>query len=188
MHLRQHPWHRGPIHNRAMSARQWIISMTSELRRRPKGMQRWHMGRPIKFCVLLLLCTLLAGVRVKATEDAWTVVTVARGGVWGASTRPSVAEAIAGAVRACKSISTGVNDCGAEFRAIRRGWTLAFLCGDHRILATGNSLQEAEASIQFRTELKRAYVHDMPLCKQVLAVDPDGVIVDSIAELSGTTE
>jgi len=61
-------------------------------------------------------------------------------------------------------------------------------CGDHRILATGNSLQEAEASIRFRTELKRAYVHDMPPCKQVLAVDPDGVIVDNIAELSDTTE
>ena len=153
-------------------------------------MQRWHMGRTIKFCVLLLLCTLLAGVaRVKATEDAnWTVVTVARGGAWGAFTSPSLAEAIAAAVRACKSISTGVNDCGAEFRAIRRGWTLAFLCGDHRILATGNSLREAEASIRFRTELKRAYVHDMPPCKQVLAVDPDGVIVDNTAELSDTTE
>src|SRR5262245_53461333 len=148
------------------------------------------MARSIKLRVFPVICALLAGgAPVKATEDAnWTVVTMARGGAWGVFTSPSLAEAIAAAVRACKSMSTGVNDCGAEFRAIRRGWTLAFLCGDHRILATGNSQQEAEASMRFRTELKRAYVHDMPLCKQVLAVDPDGVIVDSIAELSGTTE
>ena len=148
------------------------------------------MGRTIKFYALPILCALLAAVaKVKAEEDAnWTVVTMARGGAWGAFTSPSLAEAIAASIRACKTMSTGESDCGAEFRAIRRGWTLAYLCGDHRILATGYSLREAEAAIRFRTELKRAYVRDMPPCKQVLAVNPTGAIIENSAQQSNNTE
>lgn len=148
------------------------------------------MGRTMKFHALPILCALLVGVaQAKAEEDAnWTVVTMARGGAWGAFTSPSLAEAIAASIRACKTMSAGESDCGAEFRAIRRGWTLAFLCGDHRILATGYSLREAEAAIRFRTELKRANVRDMPPCKQVLAVNPAGAIIENSAQESNNTE
>jgi hypothetical protein len=145
----------------------------------------------MKFYALPILCALLAAVaKVEAEEDAnWTVVTMARGGAWGASTSPSLAEAIAASIRACKTMSIGGSDCGAEFRAIRRGWTLAFLCGDHRVLATGYSLQEAEAAIRFRIELKRANVHVMPPCKQVLAVNPAGATIEnSSAQQSNNTE
>jgi hypothetical protein len=36
------------------------------------------------------------------------------------------------------------NDCGAEFTAIKNGWTIVFLCGKHRVLAAATERFAAE--------------------------------------------
>jgi len=121
------------------------------------------------FCILLALA-----VEANAAEDGgWTVVTMSRGGAFGLSTDASIAVAIATAVRYCKSRSFD-SDCGAEFRVVRRGWILAELCGDQRVLAAGQSLDEAEAQLLFRIDLKRAYIPNLPSCKRIFAIDPNG--------------
>jgi hypothetical protein len=124
--------------------------------------RRFHV-----FCILLALT-----VEAKAAEDGdWTVLTVSRGGAFGVFTHASLAMAIA--TTDCKATSLE-NDCGAEFRTVRRGWILYDLCGDHRILGAAASLDEAEAQMRFRIELKRAYIPNWPSCRRVFAIDPNG--------------
>jgi hypothetical protein len=110
-------------------------------------------------------------------EEDWTVVTMARNGSWGVATDASMGRAIFVAIRDCRAMSTGQNDCGAEFTTIRRGWTLALLCGDQRILAAAKGLDEAGSAAALRVELKRAYLPNLLPCRRVLSVDPNGVIV-----------
>lgn len=133
------------------------------------------MSRKKKYHALHAFCILLAlTVDAKAAEDGdWTVVTMSRGGAFGVYTHASMAVAIATAVRHCKAASFD-NDCGAEFRTVRRGWILAEFCGDHRLLAAGQSLDEAEAQLRLRIDLKRAYIANLPPCKRVFAIDPNG--------------
>ena len=128
-----------------------------------------------KYRVLQASCILFAlAVEAKAAEDGdWTVVTMSRGGAFGLATDASIAVAIATAVRDCKSRSFD-SDCGAEFRVVRRGWILAELCGDERVLAAGQSRDEAEVQLIFRIDLKRAYIPNLPSCKRIFAIDPNG--------------
>ena len=133
------------------------------------------MSRTKKYRSLQAFSILLAlTVQAKAAEDGdWTVVTMSREGAFGVYTHASMAVAIATAVRYCKSRSFD-SDCGAEFRVVRRGWILAELCGDQRVLAAGQSLDEAEAQLLFRIDLKRAYIPNLPSCKRIFAIDPNG--------------
>jgi hypothetical protein len=124
-----------------------------------------------------------------AAEDwhhDWMVVTMARNGSWGVGIDYPIAGAIAAAIRECRAMSSGVNDCGAAFAATRGGWIIGLRCDDYRVLATGEDLKEAEATALHREiDLKRLYVPDLPACQRVLTVDPRGAVTTASARLSG---
>jgi hypothetical protein len=121
-------------------------------------------------------------VAVEDSEQEWTVVTMARDGSWGVANDASMSRAISAAIRDCRAMSAGQNDCGAEFTTIRKGWTLALFCGDERILAAAKGREEAESSVELRIKLKRAYLPDLPPCRRVLSVDPSGAVVVAQAQ------
>src|SRR5687768_3932134 len=101
-------------------------------------------------CGLLLPAVLMAGAPLAAQGDTeWTVVTLARDGSWGVGTAELQGPAIASALRKCNAMSRK-SDCGAEFTAVRRGWTLGILCGDHRVLVAASELATAEEEAQAR--------------------------------------
>jgi hypothetical protein len=134
------------------------------------------------------LCGLAAGLAIllvpappaaaQAESDAeWKVVTVARDGAWGLSSARSQGEAIAGAVRQCQARSVGHGDCGAELVAYRIGWAVAILCGDHRVLVSAGSLEEAETAADRRlAALEQSYPSGLPACLRLLTIDPAGGI------------
>jgi hypothetical protein len=74
-----------------------------------------------------------------STGEGWTVTTLGRDGSWGVATEASLAHAIGMAVSKCKAMAVPQSDCGAQFTTIRTGWTLALLCGDHKLLAAANA-------------------------------------------------
>jgi hypothetical protein len=75
-------------------------------------------------------------------------------------------------------MSPGQSDCGAQFTTIRAGWTIANLCGDHKVIATGFSLVDAEKpALDREIELQLFYAPDLPACKRVVTVDRAGAIV-----------
>jgi len=134
-------------------------------------------------CGLILLAA--ADVRAEPnTGDGWTVAILARDGSWGVATEASLARAIGMAVSKCKAMAVPQSDCGAQFMTIRSGWTLALLCGEHKVLATAKRLDEAWLAVQFRLELKRAHLPELPPCRQIFKVDPTGVVIVPAAETS----
>ena len=119
-------------------------------------------------------------------ERDWTVVTMARNGSWGVGIDYPIAGAIAAAIRECRAMSSGGNDCGAAYAASRGGWIIGLRCGEHSILATGEDLKDAEATALNREiDLKQLYVPDLPVCQRVLTVDPRGVLTTESPRLSG---
>jgi hypothetical protein len=110
-------------------------------------------------------------------DPDWTVVTIARNGSWGVATAVTQVAAIADAIRDCQEMSDAQSDCGAEFTAVRSGWTLALLCGDYKVLVADKALEEAKAAALNREiDLKLFYVPDLPRCQRLLTVDPRGVV------------
>jgi hypothetical protein len=143
---------------------------------------------PIHRSVVTALVFLLgAGPLAAAEEDPdWTVVTIARDGSWGVATSAAQVGAIADAIRDCQEMSNTQSDCGAEFTAVRGGWTLALLCGDHRVLVADRDLEDAKAAALNREiDLKLFYVPDLPPCRRVLTVDPRGVVATTKVTLRG---
>jgi len=128
---------------------------------------------------LLGAASLLVGNNIQAGENEdwehdWTIVTMARDGSWGAASHQLMGHAIAAAIDNCKAMTASKTDCGAEFRAVRGGWVLGLLCGDHKVLASGKRRVDAEADAQIRIDIKRAYIPDLPPCRTVLSVDSRG--------------
>src|SRR5262249_33636547 len=115
----------------------------------------------------------------KAVElDELTVVTLARDGSWGVATAGSTGEAIATAVHACRAMAGAPTDCGAQLTTARGKWVLANLCGDHQIIVSAGTLEDAAATAREREiETRRSYLPDLPSCRRILAVDPAGVVV-----------
>src|SRR5262245_10607547 len=140
------------------------------------------MGSDRRYPIVAVLAALLAGpMPLKAAEhqdgkEDWTVVTMAQDGSWGVATDSLMGRAISAAIRDCRAMSGEKSDCGAEFRAMRSGWIFALLCGDHKVLASAKRREDAEANLQLRINLKRAYIPDLPPCRIVLTVDPRGAI------------
>jgi hypothetical protein len=122
---------------------------------------------------------LAAATGAQAAEDwehDWVVVTMARDGSWGVGVGRSTTVAITAAIRDCRAMANGPSDCGAEFVSMRNAWALGLVCGEHRILVTGDDLEDAEAAARFSaTELRLHYVPDLPACRGVLTVEPSGV-------------
>jgi hypothetical protein len=66
-------------------------------------------------------------------------------------------------------------DCGARLTTTRGKWIVANLCGDHPVIATADTRQNAEAAvIEREIEVRQTYVADLPPCRRVLTVNPRG--------------
>ena len=102
-------------------------------------------------CSIITLClaTQLAGAFAAMAEDSWTAVTISRSSV-GSASSSSLSEAIALAIRDCRSRSEAVSDCGAELKTTRTGHIVAARCGDYRALAAAKTAEEAEAALSYR--------------------------------------
>jgi len=109
-------------------------------------------------------------------DEGWTVLTVARSGAWGLSTARTQGEAIAGALRQCQGRSVDHSDCGAELIAYKVGWALAYLCGDHRVMATAVEWEAVEAIVSERIAALVQIHGDLPSCRRLLTVDPVGAV------------
>ena len=120
------------------------------------------------------------GIVLSQGEADWTVVTLANDGAWGVATEPSAGQAIAKAIRHCKAMSRTGLGCGAQFRAVRAGWIVAYRCGDENIAAAERRLADAEQAARRReVELRVAYARDLPPCWRSLTVGPRGEVVAS---------
>jgi hypothetical protein len=109
--------------------------------------------------------------------DEVTAVTLARDGSWGVATAGSTGEAIAAAVRACRAMAEGRSDCGAQLTTTRGRWVIASLCGDHQIIVSADTREDAEAAaIKRERDTRRVYVPDLSPCRRVLTVDSTGSI------------
>jgi hypothetical protein len=131
--------------------------------------------------VAFLLAALLWPVPLVAQhEQEWTVVTLARDGSWGVGTSEHYGPALASALRKCEATSGGQSDCGAEVTAVRQGWTLGILCGDHRVLVAEADLTTAIMEAQARQMyLRDLYGDGLPACACVMWVDPRGFAASS---------
>ena len=123
-----------------------------------------------------LLSALLWPVPLAAQhESEWTVVTLALDGSWGVGTSEHYGPALASALRKCNAMSKEQSDCGAEVTAVRQGWTLGILCGDHRVLVAAPDLAKAIREAEARqTYLRDVYGDSLPGCSRVVSVDPEG--------------
>lgn len=123
----------------------------------------------------IVLCAMLAGTPpCLAADGDWTVLTMARDGSWGVAWHSSQPQAMAAAIRSCRTMAgqTGASDCGASFAATRGGWIVANLCGDYRVLATGDTLDEAQTeALNREISLQLQFVQDLPPCLRVVTID-----------------
>jgi hypothetical protein len=128
-----------------------------------------------------LLAALLWPVPLAAQhESEWTVVTLALDGSWGVGTSEHYGPALASALRKCEAMSAGQSDCGAEVTAVKQGWTLGILCGDHRVLVAAPDLTTAIMEAQARQMfLRDLYGDSLPNCLCVMWVDPQGFATGS---------
>jgi hypothetical protein len=131
--------------------------------------------------------SILPAVPARAVDlDEITVVTLARDGSWGVATAASQGEAIAAAIRDCQAMAGAVTDCGAQFTTTRRGWVIANLCGDHKIIVAAKTRQEAEAAALSREiGLRQIYVSALPPCQRVVIVDSSGAVAATEPRHSG---
>ncbi len=120
-------------------------------------------------------------------DDDWTVLMMAPDGSWGAATNFSVNRAIATAITNCKAAYQREIGCGAIITTIRAGWSLGIRCGRENILVAQKTLADAEQAARNReVELRRYYVRDMPSCRRIVTVDPEGTVVTSHPEKRAT--
>ena len=133
------------------------------------------MKRRSMILAFLLAILLLSPAPMAAHESEWTVVTLARDGSWGVGTSEHYGLALASALRKCNAMSKEKSDCGAEVTAVRQGWTLGILCGDHRVLVAAPDLATAILEAEARQSYLRDHYGDsLPRCARVVTVDPDG--------------
>ena len=110
-------------------------------------------------------------------DDDWTVLTMAPDGSWGAATGP-INRAIANAVANCKIAYQREIGCGAVLTSIRTGWSLGIQCGRETIVVADKTLANAEqAATRREAKLRQHYVPDIPPCRRVITVDPNGSII-----------
>jgi hypothetical protein len=113
-----------------------------------------------------------------ATDDDWTVLTLASDGAWGTASDFYIGHAIASAIRNCRATSKRPIGCGANFITMRAGWGVATLCGNETIIAARKQLVDAERAVADREiELRQVYRRNMPPCVRTLTVDPNGAVV-----------
>ena len=115
-----------------------------------------------------------------ASHDHWTALTMSPTGSWGAATAPSTNQAITGAIANCKAMSQTRIGCGTSFTTIQAGWSLGIRCGLENIIVAAKTLADAEqAAIRREIELRQLYVSDLPSCRRMVTVDPEGAAIPS---------
>ena len=99
-------------------------------------------------------------------------------GSWGVATEPFINRAIAEAIRMCRGMSGRELGCGAVLTSVQAGWSLGIRCGQENILAADQYLENAERIARAR-ELELRYVHvpDLPPCRRVVTVNPQGRVI-----------
>lgn len=110
-------------------------------------------------------------------DDQWTVLTMAPDGSWGAATASPIGRAIAFAIANCKLDYQRDIGCGAYLSSIRAGWSLGIRCGREIIVVAEDTLGAVEQAATRREAMLRLYVSDMPSCRRVVTVDPNGTII-----------
>ena len=135
----------------------------------------------MKAILALLSAMLLLPAPLSAQPvSEWTVVTLASDGSWGVGTAEHYGPALASALRKCEAMSGGQSDCGADVTAVRNGWTLGILCGDHRVLVAEADLTTAILEAQARQlYLRDAYGDSLPGCSCIMWVYPRGFAATS---------
>jgi hypothetical protein len=147
------------------------------------------MNRYAKTIVIALCAVLLTVSRCIASEEDWTVVTLSRNGAWGVASASSQPVAMAAAITSCRVMASATSECGAQFRAARGEWVIANLCGSHKVIAVGRSLDDAEReALNFEISLQLVYAPDLPPCKRVVTVDPNGAVVRPGQEYSAALQ
>jgi hypothetical protein len=136
-------------------------------------------GKVLPFLILAFGMLLAVTMPVAAVDlDELTVVTLARDGSWGVATAGSQGEAIAVAIRDCRTMAAAPTDCGAQFVTTRGGWVVANLCGDHQIIVAAETREAVEQAAGVREEdMRRSYAPDMPPCRRILTLDPAGAVL-----------
>ena len=131
--------------------------------------------------ILAFLLVLLLPVPLAARhESEWTVVTLARDGSWGVEYVRVLRSGVGLGVAQMRGHVGGQSDCGAEVTAVRQGWTLGTLCGDHRVLVAATDLTTAIMDAQARQSfLRDLYGDSLPNCSCVMWVDPRGFAASS---------
>jgi hypothetical protein len=155
------------------------VDRSNPLRHKPQlatGGMRALRARVASCAFLLTVLSSPALAETGYPDEGWTVLTVARSGAWGLSTARTQGEAIAGALRQCQGRSVDHSDCGAELIAYKVGWALAYLCGDHRVMATAVEWEAVEAIVSERIAALAQIHGDLPSCRRLLTVDPVGAV------------
>lgn len=119
-------------------------------------------------CVLAAIALQAHATEIQFVAEGWTAVTVSVSG-WGAARARSLNTAIALALKDCRSRSHSASDCGAEFKTITAGWILALRCGHYRVLASGDTLEDAQDDAAHRI-LQLKYISNiaLPTCVRIL--------------------
>lgn len=132
------------------------------------------------FLAFLSAVLLLPAPLAAQPVSEWTVVTLALDGSWGVGTAEYYGPALASALRKCEAMSNAQSDCGADVTAVKNGWTLGALCGDHRVLVAAPELTAAILEAQARQMyLKELYGDSLPSCSCVMWVNPQGFVAAS---------
>ena len=152
-------------------------------RARATASHNWSSSAAI-FATIVLPLTIQLYPEPAAAEpsDSWTAVTVARSS-WGAATAYSLSQAIALAVRDCRSRTARSSDCGAEIKTAKAGYILAMRCGDYRALVAGDTLEDAEFALAHRI-LQLRYISNAALgqCVRIVQIRAPSLPIVSLTE------
>src|SRR5262245_39915470 len=118
-----------------------------------------------------------------------TVVTMARDGSWGVAPAGPQGEVIAAAIRDCRAMAAAPGDRRAQLATTRGSWVVANLCGDDKIIVTGESREAAEqAALRREADLKQHHVPNLQPCRRVLTVDPSGAAAETEPRVSDSAK
>ena len=123
--------------------------------------------------ILAAIALRVDAAEARSAAEGWTAVTISLAG-WGAARARFLNTAIALALKDCRSRSHGASDCGAEIKTITTGWILALRCGDYRVLASGDTLADAQEDAAHRI-LQLKYISNiaLPKCVRILQGQAD---------------
>jgi hypothetical protein len=132
---------------------------------------------PSLAALLGMLCLTFDGTPALTITGHMSVLTMSHEGSWGADTQLSLDDALQNAIASCKKMHGLKIGCGGQVISIENGWLLGMRCGTRSILSSGSTRAEAEAAADRReNNMRREFVPNLPPCRRVVSVDPNGAI------------